>query len=219
MKPCDLTLTEQVQQTEHAPPTPGTPTIGLPYDGLEEIWALFPEARPGTQTTGLPVPAAPAHAAAGLYTDEAYMARVYDLVRREETLTHIRAQYQQAAIQAALAPVAVHPQIVTPASAPPSPPTPTQPQRAVPAFVWKYSALALSTGGGIALAGIGVGAAAPTLAQIPAILTATGQAVMSVAGLFVLVFLALAARGTRSGRGGTTVNIRKAVFRRNKFHG
>ncbi|GAB7036020.1 hypothetical protein AB0G35_24085 [Streptomyces sp. NPDC021749] len=91
----------------------------------------------------------------------------------------------------------------------------------MPAFVWKYSAIALSTGGGIALAGVGVGAAAPTLAQLHAILTATGQAVMSVAGLFVLIFLALAVRGASRGNGGggTTVNIRKAVFRRSKFHG
>ncbi|TXS35418.1 hypothetical protein EAO77_36780, partial [Streptomyces sp. t39] len=109
------------------------------------------------------------------------------------------------------------PQIVAPAPVPALPPAMVAPQRAVPAFVWKYSALALSTGGSIALAGVGIGAAAPTLAQLPAILTATGQVVMSVAGLFVLVFLALAARG--ASRGGTTVNIRKAVFRRNKFHG
>ncbi|OKK05284.1 hypothetical protein AMK09_37680 [Streptomyces sp. CB02488] len=211
MEPRDLTLTDYQQ----APPTPlatGMPTVGLPYEGLEKIWELFPEARPGS----LPAPAP--HAAAGLPTDQAYMARVYDLVRREEALNYIRAQYQQAA----LAPVPVYSQIVAPAPAPALPPAaPAAPQRAVPAFVWKYSAIALSTGGGIALAGIGVGAAAPTLAQLPAILTATGQAVMSLAGLFVLVFLAMAVRGAShgSGGGGTTVNIRKAVFRRNKFHG
>ncbi|WP_331720194.1 hypothetical protein OG596_38970 (plasmid) [Streptomyces sp. NBC_01102] len=211
MEPRDLTLTDY-QQAPPTPPATGMPTVGLPYEGLEKIWELFPEARPG----GLPAPAP--HAAAGLPTDEAYMARVYDLVRREEALNYIRAQYQQAA----LAPVPVYSQIVAPAPAPALPPAvPAAPQRAVPAFVWKYSAIALSTGGGIALAGVGVGAAAPTLAQLPAILTATGQAVMSVAGLFVLVFLALAVRGASRGSagGGTTVNIRKAVFRRNKFHG
>ncbi|MET9810822.1 hypothetical protein [Streptomyces halstedii] len=213
MEPRDLTLTEY-QQAPPAPPATGMPTVGLPYEGLEKIWELFPEARPGAG--GLPAPAP--HAAAGLPNDEAYMARVYDLVRREEALNYLRAQYQQAA----LAPVPVYSQIVAPAPAPALPPAaPAVPQRAVPAFVWKYSAIALSTGGGIALAGIGVGAAAPTLAQLPAILTATGQAVMSVAALFVLVFLALAVRGASrgSGGGGTTVNIRKAVFRRNKFHG
>ncbi|MCZ4101016.1 hypothetical protein, partial [Streptomyces sp. H39-C1] len=151
-------------------------------------------------------------------TDEAYMARVYDLVRREEALNYLRAQYQQGA----LAPAPTYAQVMAPAPAPALPPAvPAAPQHTVPAFVWKYSALALSTGGGIALAGVGIGAAAPTLAQLPAILTATGQAVMSLAGLFVLVCLALAVRGASRGSGGsgTTVNIRKAVFRRNKFHG
>ncbi|MEV7617038.1 hypothetical protein [Streptomyces sp. NPDC089799] len=202
MEPCDLTLTDY----QHPAPQPG-----LPVEGMEQIWALFPEARPGT------IPAAPVHAASGLPTDEAYMARVYDLVRREEALRYLSAQYQRAA----LTPVPAHPQIMAPAPVPALPPAMVAPQRAVPAFVWKYSALALSTGGSIALAGVGIGAAAPTLAQLPAILTATGQVVMSVAGLFVLVFLALAVRGASRGgsEGGTTVNIRKAVFRRNKFHG
>ncbi|MFE6630306.1 hypothetical protein [Streptomyces rochei] len=212
MEPRDLTLTDY----QHTPPHPGPPAAGLPVDGLEQIWALFPEARPGARPGDLP--AAPAHAAVGLPTDEAYMARVYDLVRREEALQYLRAQYQQAA----LAPVPTYPQVMAPAPTHLLPPAaPAAPQRAVPAFVWKYSAIALSTGGGIALAGVGVGAAAPTLAQLPAILTATGQAVMSVAGLFVLIFLALAVRGASRGNGGggTTVNIRKAVFRRNKFHG
>ncbi|MFE3653085.1 hypothetical protein ACFXO2_35765, partial [Streptomyces sp. NPDC059152] len=43
------------------------------------------------------------------------------------------------------------------------------------------------------------------------------------AGLFVLVFLAIAVRGASRSSGGcgggATVNIRKAVFRRNRFHG
>lgn len=60
------------------------PTVSLPVEGLEQIWALFPGVRPGTRPRYLP--AAPAHAAAGLYTDEAYMAPVRDLVRREEAL-------------------------------------------------------------------------------------------------------------------------------------
>ncbi|MFF2517868.1 hypothetical protein [Streptomyces sp. NPDC058086] len=215
MEPRDLTLTEH-QPTEHTPSATGMPTVALPVEGLEQIWALFPEARPGARPGYLP--AAPAHAAAGLYTDEAYMARVYDLVRREEALNFLRAQYERAA----LTPAAVHQPLAAPAPAPVlAPVQPAVPQRAVPVFVWKYSAIALSTGGGIALAGVGVGAAAPTLAQLPAILTATGQAVMSLTGLFVLIFLALAARGSSRGNsgGGTTVNIRKAVFRRNKFHG
>ncbi|WP_331719986.1 hypothetical protein [Streptomyces sp. NBC_00147] len=208
MEPRDLTLTDQ---------TPAPADVALPYEGLEKIWELFPDARPGTG--GLPVPAP--HAAVGLPNDEAYMARVYDLVRREEALNHIRAQYQQAAAHVALAPAPVYPQIVAQAPAPALPPAPApEPTRAVPAYVWKYSALALSTGGCIALTGIGIGAAAPTLAQIPAILTATGQVLMSGTVLVVVVLLLLALRGTSGGRrGGNTFNIRKAVFRRNTFRG
>lgn len=216
MEPRDLTLIEH-QQAPPAPATTGMPTVGLPYEGLpyeglEKIWELFPQARPGGLLAQAP------HAAVGLPTDEAYMARVHDLVRREEVLNLLRAQYQQAA----LAPAPVYSQVMAPAPAPALPPAVlAAPQRAVPTFVWKYSAVALSTGGGIALAGEGVRAAAPTLAHLPAILTATGQVVMSVAGLFVVVFLVLALSGASrgSGGGGSTVNIRKAVFRRNKFYG
>ncbi|EGJ72742.1 hypothetical protein STTU_p0129 (plasmid) [Streptomyces sp. Tu6071] len=209
MEPRDLTLTDQ---------TPAPPAVALPYEGLEKIWELFPDARPGAG--GLPAPTP--HTAVGLPTDEAYMARVYDLVRREEALNHIRAQYQQAAAHVALAPAPVYPQIVAQTPAPALPPAPApEPQRAVPAYVWKYSALTLSTGGCIALTGVGIGAAAPTLAQIPAILTATGQVLMSGTVLVVVVLLLLALRGTGGGggRGGNTFNIRKAVFRRNTFRG
>ncbi|WJV51783.1 hypothetical protein [Streptomyces flavofungini] len=210
MDPRDLTITGTTQ-TPGAAPT-GMPTVGLPYEGLEKIWELFPDARPGA----VPAP----HGAAGLHTDEEYMARVYDLVRREEALRQIQAQYQQAAAHVALAPAPVYPQIVAAAPAPALPPAPEPAlQRAVPAYVWRYSVLSLSTGGLIALTGVGIGAAAPTVAQVPAILTAAGQVVMSVTGLFVAVVLLLARGAKGAGGGTTTVNIRKAIFRRNTFRG
>ncbi|MFJ1832155.1 hypothetical protein ACIOG9_47795, partial [Streptomyces sp. NPDC088178] len=91
----------------------------------------------------------------------------------------------------------------------------------VPGWVWQYSALALSSGGFIALAGYGIGAAAPGLAAIDDILAALGQAVMSIAVLAVLAALLLSGRRTRHATGptGTTVNIRKAVIKRSHFHG
>lgn len=211
MEPRDLTLIEH-QQAPPTAATTGLPSVGLPYEGLEKIWELFPQARPGG-----PLAAAP-HAAAGLLTDEAYMARVYELLRREEALKYLRAQYEQAP----LAPVPVYSQVMAPAPAPALPPTvPAAPQRAVPAFVWKYSAIALSTGFGIAAAGEGVRAATPALAKVPAIMTATGGLVMSVTGLCVVILLliALGSGSKGSGGAGTTVKIRKAVFRRNKFYG
>ncbi|QKW44281.1 hypothetical protein [Streptomyces microflavus] len=146
--------------------------------------------------------------ARGLLSDELYMARVWSLIRREEE---------------------THTGQTTPAHqvAPPVPAAFTGPGRqqapggtGVPGWVWQYSALALSTGGFVALAGYGVGAAAPGLAHIDDILAALGQAVMSIAVLAVLAALFLTSRRTRpTGRTGTTVNIRKAVIKRSHFHG
>ncbi|OEJ21148.1 hypothetical protein AR457_41310 [Streptomyces agglomeratus] len=98
---------------------------------------------------------------------------------------------------------------------------PGTPGPGVPAWVWKYSVLALSSGGFVALAGFGVGAAAPGLAHIDDILSALGQAVMTIAILAVLVSVLLApgTRKRRGGNGGTTVTIKKAVFKRNRFNG
>ncbi|MFI6530241.1 hypothetical protein [Streptomyces uncialis] len=189
-------------------PSPGPPAstahlAGLPEEDLRRIWALFPGSHPHATAAQQP-----AHDTALLLADDTYLARVHDLVRREEARAHLGAHRERV-----LTPV--------PMSAPARLlPAPAAPQR-VPAFVWKYSALALSTGGGVALAGIGVAAAAPGLAALEGVLAAAGQAVMSVAALILLIGLALAGRGTTRGGGaaGTTVNIRRAVFRRNKFHG
>ncbi|MFJ7196118.1 MULTISPECIES: hypothetical protein [unclassified Streptomyces] len=146
-----------------------------------------------------------------LLSDELYMARVWSLIRREEETRTGQATPTS-----------------TPASVPAAftgrtAPAPQQaPARAgVPGWVWQYSALALSSGGFIALAGYGIGAAAPGLAAIDDILAALGQAVMSVAVLAVLAALLLAGRRTRhtTGPTGTTVNIRKAVIKRSHFHG
>ncbi|MFF7601296.1 hypothetical protein [Streptomyces mirabilis] len=52
-EPRDLTLTEH-QPTEHTPPTTGMPTVSLPVEGLEQIWARFPQAHPGARPRHLP---------------------------------------------------------------------------------------------------------------------------------------------------------------------
>ncbi|WP_405403096.1 hypothetical protein [Streptomyces sp. NBC_01104] len=66
-------------------------------------------------------------------------------------------------------------------------------------------------------AGYGIGPAAPGLAAIDDILAALGQAVMSIAVVAVLAALRLASRSGKAS--GTTVNIKKAVFKRSRFHG
>lgn len=158
-----------------------------------------------------PTPIDPAEARE-LLADELYMARVWALIRREEETRTGRPTRAPAPADVPA------PATFTDSTAPapqPAPPT------GVPGWVWQYSALALSTGGGIALAGYGLGAAAPGLAALDDILSALGQAVMSIAVLAVLAALLLAGRRTRHGTGptGTTVNIRKAVIRRSHFHG
>lgn len=82
MEPRDLTLTEH-PRTEHAPPAPGMPTVGLPYEGLQKIWDLFPDSHPNIPSASyqpMPATAPPTKAT----SDAAYMARVHDLVHREE---------------------------------------------------------------------------------------------------------------------------------------
>ncbi|MCX5340512.1 hypothetical protein [Streptomyces atratus] len=149
-----------------------------------------------------------------LLSDELYMARVWSLIRREEEETRTG----QMALTGTLAPAAAS---VSSTFTGHTAPAPQPPARAgVPGWVWQYSALALSSGGFIALAGYGIGAAAPGLAAIDDILAALGQAVMSIAVLAVLAALLLTGRRTRhtTGPTGTTVNIRKAVIKRNHFH-
>ncbi|MBK3597152.1 hypothetical protein, partial [Streptomyces sp. MBT51] len=140
-----------------------------------------------------------------LLSDELYMARVWSLIRREE---ETRTGH---AIQPADTPATVPAAFTRPTPAPAAP--------GVPGWVWQYSALALSSGGFAALAGYGIGAAAPGLAVIDDILAALGQAVMSIAVLAVLTALLMAGNRTRNTTPGTTVNIRKAVFKRGNFHG
>ncbi|MBD2831967.1 MULTISPECIES: hypothetical protein [Streptomyces] len=168
-----------------------------------------------TETAVSPAPALPQSVAARtpidpteareLLSDELYMARVWSLIRREEE---------------------ARTGISTPAPVPATftahpAPAPQARSAGVPGWVWQYGALALSSGGFIALAGYGIGAAAPGLAAIDEILAALGQAVMSIAVLAVLAALLLAGRPGNRGAGsaGTTVNIKKAVFKRSRFHG
>ncbi|MFF3975076.1 hypothetical protein ACFYZ6_35215 [Streptomyces rubiginosohelvolus] len=167
--------------------------------------ALTPAPIPPVLPDRLPLDPADAR---DLLSDELYMARVWSLIRREE---EARAALQPTAPQHPVQPSAPMPATFT------RPPAPTR----VPGWVWQYSALTLSTGGLIALTGIGIGAAAPGLAQLDNILAAAGQALMSFAALAFLVALVLAAKPTsrRSTASGTTVNIRKAVIKRNRIYG
>ncbi|MFI8868526.1 hypothetical protein ACIGNW_16605 [Streptomyces sp. NPDC053707] len=144
-----------------------------------------------------------------LLSDELYMARVWSLIRREE---EARTGISTPAANPAPVPATF---TAHPAAAPHAP------SAGAPGRVWQYGALALSSGGFIALAGYGIGAAAPGLAAIDDILNALGQAVMSIAVLAVLAALLLAGcTGNRgAGSAGTTVNIKKAVFKRSRFHG
>ncbi|MFE1732863.1 hypothetical protein ACFW6X_22300 [Streptomyces bacillaris] len=144
-----------------------------------------------------------------LLSDELYMARVWSLIRREEETRTGQT-------------TPAHDQATPPVPAAFTGPDRQRPPAAtgVPGWVWQYSALALSSGGFVALAGYGIGAAAPGLAHIDDILAALGQAVMSIAVLAVLAALFLTSRRAHTtGRTGTTVNIRKAVIKRSHFHG
>lgn len=205
METRDLTPTPTEPSQTIAAPQVHVPTAGMAYDGLEEIWKLFPGAHPNA---GPPLPSRYAHLtpeAVQLLSDTAYRARVEDLVRQDEAIM---------AARAALTPVAQPPQLLPAAARESKPAAP-----AVPAFVWKYSAIALSTGGGIALAGYGIGAAAPGLAVIDDLLAAAGKAVMSVAVLVLAIGVLLGSLGGAGKTGGTVVTIRKAIFKRNRFQG
>ncbi|MEV7722710.1 hypothetical protein [Streptomyces sp. NPDC088184] len=147
-----------------------------------------------------------------LLSDELYMARVWSLIRREEETRTGHTVSTSTPVPAAAS------STFTGRTAP----APQPPARAgVPGWVWQYSALALSSGGFIALAGYGIGAAAPGLAAIDDILAALGQAVMSIAVLAVLAAFLLSGRRARHATGptGTTVTIRRAVIKRSHFHG
>ncbi|MFB7083299.1 hypothetical protein [Streptomyces sp. NPDC056308] len=149
-----------------------------------------------------------------LLSDELYMARVWSLIRREEETRTGHTVSTSTPVPASVSVSSTFAGRTVPAPQPPA-------KTGVPGWVWQYSALALSSGGFIALAGYGIGAAAPGLAAIDDILAALGQAVMSIAVLAVLAALLLAGRRTRhtTGPTGTTVNIRKAVIKRSHFHG
>ncbi|MER5358864.1 hypothetical protein [Streptomyces sp. NPDC002785] len=179
-------------------------------DFIPTDWTTSTDApRQQTSVTGR-TPIDPAEARE-LLSDELYMARVWSLIRREE-----ETRTGHPAPTSAPDPV---PAAFTGRTAPAPQQSPTT--SGVPGWVWKYSALALSSGGFIALAGYGIGAAAPGLAAIDDILAALGQAVMSIAVLAVLAALFLTGRRTHrsTGPAGTTVNIRRAVFKRSHFHG
>ncbi|MEU6331514.1 hypothetical protein ABZ851_30185 [Streptomyces sp. NPDC047049] len=191
-----------------APPAPpaeaSTPVAGLPYDELLRIAQLFAGEHLHTDHPP-PAPYQQMTPEVRQLLNERYMARVHDLVEREEGVLLRRG---------ILASAQQYPELVAPARPEP------KPAPAVPAFVWKYSAIALSTGGGIALAGVGVGAAAPTLALLDDILAAAGQIVMGLTALVVVLCLAFCGRPTQNGSGGSTVvNIGKAIIKRSRFHG
>ncbi|MEV7887450.1 hypothetical protein ACWD3I_25695 [Streptomyces sp. NPDC002817] len=206
-------------EIHHLPPDQQQPAVAeaptrahsdldaLPYEELERILRVFAAPQGPHPASRMPVPYPQLTPdVQRLLSDETYLARVRDLTVLEEA----RLRCQRGQLTAA-------PQyLALPAST-------AMPQRApapvVPAFVWKYSAIALSTGGGIALAGYGIGAAAPGLAVVVDILTAAGQFVMWLAALAVALGLVVLGRGSGKTTGGSVINIRKAVFKRNRFKG
>ncbi|MFD3422667.1 hypothetical protein [Streptomyces decoyicus] len=191
-----------------APPAPpaeaSTSVEGLPYDELLRIVQLFAGEHLRTDHRA-PAPYRQVTPEVAQLLNEQYMARVHDLVERDERILQMRA---------ALASAPRYPELLAPARPEP------KPTSAVPAFVWKYSAVALSTGGGIALAGVGVGAAAPALAFLDDVLSVVGQMVMGVTAFVVVLCLVFCAKpAQQKSSGGTVVNIGKAVIKRSRFHG
>ncbi|MFI1765222.1 hypothetical protein ACH41H_24625 [Streptomyces sp. NPDC020800] len=186
---------------EHMPAL--LPTGAVVAPGLEQIWRLFPDSHPRAASLAQAPHPQLTPEAARLLADEAYLARVHDLVRRDEQITAARALLSSAHALRVPAPESVH----RPSAQP------------VPAHAWKYSVIVLSTGGGIALAGVGLGAAAPGLAVLDDLLAAAGQAVLGVAVLILVIGALLGAARGKQATGGTVVQIRKAVFKRNRFHG
>ncbi|WP_052347096.1 hypothetical protein [Streptomyces prunicolor] len=202
-----LSPDQQQPAVDEAPTRAHSDLDALPYEELERILRVFTDPQGPHPDSRVPAPYLRLTPdVQRLLADQMYMARVRDLTLLEEQ----RLQQQRGQLAAA-------PQYLElPAStAPPQ----KAPAAAVPAFVWKYSVIALSTGGGIALAGYGVGAAAPGLAVVDDILTAAGQFVMWLAVLAVALGLVVFGRGSSKSTGGSVINIRKAVFKRNRFKG
>ncbi|MFJ8676731.1 hypothetical protein [Streptomyces sp. NPDC093589] len=204
MDPRDLSVPAPYPAPPAPPAEASTSVEGLPYDELQRIAALFTGEHHHADHR-LPALYQQMTPEARQLLDERYMARVYDLVEREERILRM---------QGVLAPAPRYPELLAPVR------PELKPAPAVPAFVWKYSALALSTGGAIALAGVGVGAAAPTLAVLDDVLSAAGQIVMGLTVIVVALCLALGGRPSQNGSGGSTViNISKAVIKRSRFRG
>ncbi|WP_018566361.1 hypothetical protein [Streptomyces sp. PsTaAH-124] len=91
---------------------------------------------------------------------------------------------------------------------------PTQPAAAPPAVS--------RTAVNVALAGVGFGAVCGGLFLLTAFIAALTAFITQLIILAAVVFggwIAVQALGTGGHRGGTTVNIRRAVFKRNHFHG
>ncbi len=88
METRDLTHTEQPTATSTPFPHTAVPVAGMPYEGLRQIWDLFPGSHPNIAPASYSP--TPAPAATSLVSSEAaYMARVHDLVRREEAALQI----------------------------------------------------------------------------------------------------------------------------------
>lgn len=198
-------LVRQAQPAETAPDA----LSNLPYDELLRIAQIFAPDQVLTKGHGggeqnLPAPQQPLTHEVQHLANEQYMARVHALHEQEERILRMRA---------VLDPAPQYPQLAPPAAlAPPKP--------VIPASVWKYSAITLSTGGGIALTGYGIGAAAPGLALLDDVLEAAGQFVMGATALVIVVCLALFARpAQKTGGSGTVINIGKAIFKKGRFHG
>lgn len=198
---------QQQPAVAEAQPRAHSDLDALPYEELERILRVFTEPQGPHPASHVPAPYPQLTPdVQRLLSDQLYMARVRDLTLLEEH--RLRQQRGQ------LTPAPQY--LELPASIAP---TQKAPSPHVPAFVWKYSAIALSTGGGIALAGYGVGAAAPGLAVVDDLLTAAGQFVMWLAVLAVALGLVVLGRGSSKSTCGSVVNIRKAVFKRNRFKG
>ncbi|MFJ1742609.1 hypothetical protein ACIOG4_28535 [Streptomyces microflavus] len=200
-------LTHPVHNTQLPEAAPKAPA-DLPYDELLRIVQIL---APHTETADLSLSAQSGGPAqrrqltpevlAYLHSDQ-YLARVDGLVAAE-----------QLTLRRGVPPAALE-RFRPPAPQPALPPTP-----AVPPSAWKYSVLVLSTGAAAALAGVGLGAAAPGLAVLDELLAAAGQVLMGIAALLVVLCAALAVMPSRRRGEGTVVNIRKAIFKRNRFNG
>ncbi|WP_431984113.1 hypothetical protein [Streptomyces qinglanensis] len=201
--PCPAPV-HHAQSAETAPDA----LSSLPFDELLRIAQIFAPNQVLTQEQrsreqNLPAPQQPLTPEVRHLANEPYMARVHELHEQEEHILRTRAVRD---------PAPQCPQLASPPAIPP--PTPV-----IPASVWKYSAITLSTGGGIALTGYGIGAAAPALALLDDVLKAASQFVMSATALVIVVCLALSARpAQKAGGSGTVINIGKAIFKKGRLH-